>query len=135
MKQIESRLTKLETKRRESKARADNPNRPKHISELLGGPYDPSITLPRILEAMERRMAEEIAAGTYKPPEPPDPDYLPENVFDVESYVLRLDGDRDGWKQRQLFLKRDLAKMIERDWPDIDAEPIDGCKTGESPLE
>lgn len=64
----------------------------------------------------------EIAAGTYKPPEPPDPDYWPPNVIDVDSYILKLEGDRDGWKQRQLFLKRDLAEMIRRDWPDIDAD-------------
>lgn len=48
---------------------------------------------------------------------------MPENVIDVDSYILTLEGDRDGWRARQLFLKRDLAEMIRRDWPDIDAEP------------
>lgn|SRR5487761_1694214 len=120
MKRLESRLAKLEAKRHER--RDEDPNRPKHLSELLGGPYDPSITLPRIFAAMEERMAREIADGTYKPPEPPDPDYLPENVVDVDSYILKLEGDRDGWRARQLFLKRDVAEMIRRDWPDIDAE-------------
>lgn len=114
MKRLESRLAKLETKRREADARRDNPNRPKHTSELLGGPYDPSITLPRLLES---------SAKLPSIPPDDDPDYLPENVVDVDSAILKIQGDRDGWKQRQLFLKRDLAEMVRRDWPDIDAEP------------
>ncbi|HQU43101.1 MAG TPA: hypothetical protein PK867_09820 [Pirellulales bacterium] len=130
---IKSRLAKLEAARREADVRVDDPNRPKHLSELLGGPYDPTITLPRIFQAMEERMARELAAGTYRPPEPPDPDYMRENVVDVDSYILKLEGDRDGWKARQVFLKRDLAEMIRQDWPDIDAEPATKADDNQEP--
>lgn len=47
----------------------------------------------------------------------------PKNVVDVESYLLKIQGDRDGWRARQRELKRDVAEMVRRDWPDIDAEP------------
>lgn len=49
--------------------------------------------------------------------------HMPENVVDVDSYILKIQGDRDGWKARQLSLKRNLAEMVRRDWPDIDNEP------------
>lgn len=119
-KRLESRLVKLEHRRRE-KAEADDPNRPPTIGELYG--YPQATCLSEIFRLEEERMAREIAAGTYQPPEPPDPDYWPPNVVDVESEILKIKGDRDGWKERQIFLKRDLAEMIRRDWPDIDAEP------------
>lgn len=54
---------------------------------------------------------------------------MPENVVDVESELLKIQGDRDGWKARQLFLKRDLAEMVRRDWPEIDAEVPANDKT------
>lgn len=125
MKRIESRLVKLET-RRKAEARDDNPNRPKHISELLGGPYDPTITLAKILES-----------SAELPSTPPDyePGHVAENIIDVESYLLKLQGDREGWRARQRDLKRDLAEMVRRDWPDIGSEPPtevgDGRTAGE----
>jgi hypothetical protein len=80
-------------------------------------------------------MAREMANGTWQPPPPPDPDYYPENCIDVDSYVLKLQGDRDGWRARQRELKRDVDEMIRRDWPDIGAEPPteagDGRTAGE----
>ncbi|HVA46152.1 MAG TPA: hypothetical protein VNH11_07240 [Pirellulales bacterium] len=118
---IKSRLTKLEKTRRENDAYADDPNRPPDFAELCG--YPRGTCLSTIFQLEDERMAREIAAGTYKPPEPPDPDYMPENVIDVESELLKIQGNRDGWRARQLFLKRDLAEMIRREWPDIDAEP------------
>jgi hypothetical protein len=41
----------------------------------------------------------------------------------VESYMLKRRGDRDGWRARQLELKRDLPEMMRRQRADIDAEP------------
>ncbi|HEX7380314.1 MAG TPA: hypothetical protein VF278_24580 [Pirellulales bacterium] len=120
MKRIETRLAKLETRQREQ-GEPDDPDRPRTIAEICG--YPRGTMLSTILKREDERMAREIAAGTYQPPEPPDPDYVPENVIDVESAFLKITGDRDGWKQRQLFLKRDLAEMVRREWPDIDAEP------------
>lgn len=53
----------------------------------------------------------------------------PKNVVDVESYLLKIQGDRDGWRARQRELKRDVAEMVRRDWPDIDAEPPEAPPT------
>ena len=119
---IESRLAKLETTRRESEAVARDPNRPKHISELLGGPYDATITLPRIFAEMERRMAEEIAAGTYKPPEPPDPTIWPQNVINVDSEFLKITGDIEGWRENEKKIKRWSTEWEQENWPNVERE-------------
>lgn len=119
MKSIERRLAKLEIRQRDQGEPGD-PARPLTFAELCG--YPRGTSLSAILRWEDERMAREIAAGTYRPPQPPDPDYMPENVVDVDSELLKITGDRDGWKRRQLFLKRDLAEMVRRDWPDIDAE-------------
>lgn len=116
---LQTRLTKLEQRRREQ-AEANDTNRPPDFAMLCG--YPRGTLLSTMLKMEEERMAREIAAGTYKPPEPPDPDYMPENVVDVESELLKIQGDRDGWKTRQIFLKRDLAEMVRREWPDIHAD-------------
>jgi hypothetical protein len=88
------------------------------------------------LEAERREPAvEKGTCETYPcslpplPPAPPlpqrDPDYVWEGVDDIESRQLKARGDREGWKTRQRELKRDLAHMIRRDWPDIDDFPPD----------
>ena len=115
---IESRLAKLEQRRREQ-GEADDPNRPRHLSEILGGPYDPTITLPRIFAEMERRMTEEIAAGTYQPPPPPDPTIWPKNVINVDSEFCKITGDIEAWRENEKKIKRWSPEWEQKNWPDL----------------
>jgi hypothetical protein len=98
--EFEERIAALEGKRRE-------PN----DDDSDDGPQEPH-------DSQERRWM-----ATLPPPPPTDPEYVAEIVLDLESCWLKDKGDRAGWKARQLELKRDLAWMIRRHWPDIDAEP------------
>lgn len=112
---LQSRLTKLEQRRREQ-AEADDPNRPRTIAELCG--YPRGTMLSTILRLEDERMAREIAAGTYKPPEPPDPTVWPTNVINVDSEVYKIAGDLEAWRENEKKIKRWTPEWEKANWPD-----------------